>query len=62
MDNVLRGTVKSAFDREIIALMGMYEGEHPGVCLDSLSRSEAEGHEVGFGRWLRSRGYAVHFA
>ena len=55
-------TFKSAFDREIIALMGMYEAEHPGVCLDSLSRSEAERHEVSFGRWLRSRGYAVHFA
>lgn len=55
-------TFQSAFDREIIALMGMYEAEYPGVCLDRLSRAEAERHEVGFGRWLRSKGYAVHFA
>ena len=55
-------TFESAFDREIIALRGLYEAEHPGVCLDRLSREDAERHEVGFGRWLRSRGYAVHFA
>ena len=55
-------TFESAFDREIIALRGLYEAEHPGVCLDALPREEAERHEVGFGRWLRSRGYAVHFA
>ena len=52
----------SAFDREIIALMGLYETEHPGVCLDALSGIEAEQHEVGFDRWLRSRGHAVYIA
>ena len=55
-------TFHSAFDREIIALMGLYETEHPGVCLDALSGIEAEQHEVGFGRWLRSRGHAVYIA
>lgn len=54
-------TFESAFDREIIALRGLYEAEHPGVCLDALPREEAERHEVGFGRWLRSHGSAVHF-
>ena len=55
-------TFEGAFDCEIIALRGLYEARHPGVCLDDLTREEAEYHEVGFGRWLRSRGYAVHFA